>query len=85
MTAEYLEMGDISEVAVRASSRNQARMQISNIASIPYIQTKVRKVYMRPCDCVACLAGHADDFHGYDEFWVHCSKNHPAAIEWWIG
>lgn len=80
--AEYLEIGD--RMAVQGS-RNQARSVIAIQNGIPYVRIKVQRVWMKPCSCDACLAGHANEFHGYDEYWVYCSEKDEEAVGWWIG
>lgn len=83
--SDYLQMGDDSEVAVRADTRNKAREQIASLAGIPYIDVKVRHVYLKPCDCQDCEEDGPLDAHGYDEFWRYCSKEDPEATGWWVG
>lgn len=79
---EYLDLG--GEVAV-PGTRNQARAHIAALAGVDYVQVNVRREWRKRCDCDACLNGHSDDFHGYDEWWVLCEKTDPAALGWWAG
>lgn len=79
---EYLDLD--GEVAVQGS-RNQAKAQIAGLAGVDYIKIAVRRVWMRRCDCDACLNGHSDDFHGFDEWWLPCAKTDPGALGWWVG
>ena len=80
---DLLELGD--EVAVRATTRNQARQIISGECGVDYVQVHARKRYMRECACEECEEIGPAKTHGYDSFWIFCEKTDEGAVEWWVG
>lgn len=79
---DYLEMGD--EVAVQASSRNQARHIISGIQGIDYPKVRVESRWMKLCDCDACRDLGPQRAHGYDQYWIYCDRGDEGAFHWWV-
>lgn len=81
---DFLDIGG-TEMAVVAETRNKARMILAGEYGIHYLDAKVRKAYMRECNCEGCDEDGPDKTHGYDSFWVFCEKDHPDALAWWVG
>lgn len=84
LAPDYLEMGGGDSLAVRASTRGRAKAEIAAIQGYDFKDVRVRRAFMRPCDCDGCTTHGPNAEHGYDEFWIYCDKSMPGATEFWV-
>lgn len=81
---DMLDIGGV-EIAVRAETRNKARTYLAGECGVEYMDMKVRRAWMRECDCEGCEEDGPDKTHGYDSYWVFCERTDPGALDWWVG
>lgn len=80
--SELLDMG--GEMAVQGTA-NYARDRISSEAGIPYVNVRVRRVWMKICECEDCQEVGPLKAHDFDEYWQITDKKDPKAVGWWVG